>query len=579
MLSGCVSPPKKPAALTPGDYEYAKAYLTWLINKQMKAHKVVGLSIALVDDQEIVWAEGFGYARRSDKTAATPQTVYQVGSISKVFTATAVMQLAEAGKIDVDQPLSKYLPQFSIKTRFGDAGPITPRSLMTHHSGLPSDRLQGMFTASPGPFTEVAGLFHQEYAAYPPNLLFSYSNLGFSLLGHLVQQVGGQDFVAHMDTSVLGPMGMTQSSYKVTPGIRDRLSKAYVDGKETDPMGLRDLPAGSLVSSVRDISRLMMMVFGGGQVGGQRIIKPETLAEMLRPQNVGVPLDFDARIGLAWFLGPRGLDYAGPVASHDGGTIGYISTLICLPKHKLGAVVLTNSDTGGMVAGQIVRGALKVMVETKTGTKPPDKKAGQEPRVVSWPAEQLKGYEGHYVTPFGLIEVKRGWGWLHTKLGGTSFRLLPLADDQLLPRYYLLGLIPIRVEAIDGMTFSLADVAGRQILVVHKDGRRALIGEKIERPSVPERWRRLAGKYEITNRAKDFSLVRAMRMRYRDGFIVMALTMQGDQPLVLPIRAVSDTEGIIMGTGRARGDTVFVGSQDGRDTIRYSGYVFRKLSK
>ena len=147
----------KPEATALGDYEYTKQYMSWLIKKEMKRNNITGLSIALVDGQKVVWSAGFGYADKVNNIPATSQTVYGAGSISKLFTATATMQLAEQGKIDIDKPLQTCLPRFSIKTRFPDAGPITPRNIMTHHSGLPSDLRKGMWSKKPEPFTERGG--------------------------------------------------------------------------------------------------------------------------------------------------------------------------------------------------------------------------------------------------------------------------------------------------------------------------------------------------------------------------------------------------------------------------------------
>ena len=119
----------------------------------MSKHDVTGLSIALVDDQQVIWARGFGFADKERNLPAAAETVYRVGSISKRFTATAAMQLAERGKLDIDRPLATYLPGFSIKSRFPEAGSITPRTLMTHHAGLPSDRLKGSRARNPVAFS------------------------------------------------------------------------------------------------------------------------------------------------------------------------------------------------------------------------------------------------------------------------------------------------------------------------------------------------------------------------------------------------------------------------------------------
>ena len=277
----------------------------------MKENDVVGLSIALVDNQRVAWTAGFGYADRANNDPASPVTLYRVGSISKLFTSTAAMQLAEQKKIDIDKPLKTYLPSFSIKSRFPDAAPITPRTIMHHHSGLPSDVIKGMFNPDPGPPTEVIGLLEDQYVAYPPNYVHSYSNSGMTLLGCMIQQVAGQPFAKHMDEAVLRPIGMRHASFVIRPDMQRLVSKGYKNGKETPQVLLRDQPAGSLYASVMDLSRLMHMVFADGRAGDRQIIKPETLAEMLRPQNADIPLDFDLRIGLGWFLTSARLGYAG----------------------------------------------------------------------------------------------------------------------------------------------------------------------------------------------------------------------------------------------------------------------------
>lgn len=105
LLAGCANAPQRPASVTRGDYATTREYVTRLIQHEMKKNSVEGLSIALVDDQRIVWAEGFGYADEAKNIPATAYTIYRVGSISKLFTDTAAMQLAEQGKLDIDQPL------------------------------------------------------------------------------------------------------------------------------------------------------------------------------------------------------------------------------------------------------------------------------------------------------------------------------------------------------------------------------------------------------------------------------------------------------------------------------------------
>ena len=160
--------------------------MTWFIEKEIKDKNIVGLSIARVDDQSIIWKEGFGFADQNKNVKAGPETVYRAGSISKLFNAMAVMKLVEAGKMDIDRPLATYLPEFKIKSRFGSTDGITPRTIMTHHSGLPSDLWDGHYGEHPMPFTQIVHAIKDEYVAYPPNMIMGYSNLAVLLLGQMI---------------------------------------------------------------------------------------------------------------------------------------------------------------------------------------------------------------------------------------------------------------------------------------------------------------------------------------------------------------------------------------------------------
>ncbi len=340
LLTGCMSaPPPKPESQLRGDYSYLKAYLTWLIESHMRQKSIEGLSIAIVDDKHILWAQGFGNADAANKIPATPETLYRVGSISKLFTDVLVLQLAEQGKLDIDQPLTRYLPDFSIKSRFPNANPPTLRQIMTHHSGLPSDISNGMWTANPEPFGGLAGKLKDEYLAYPPDYVFSYSNVGLSLLGSVLEKTTGQAFAAYAQQQLLKPLGMNHAQFSTyVDGLP--VSKAYKLHEEKSEPPLRDMPAGGLSANVLDMGRFMQMVLAGGSMNGQQILKPETLKDMLRAQNSQVTLDAGQQIGLGWFL--RNNLNIGTIAEHGGATLYHNSLLSLVPEQRLGVVLLSN---------------------------------------------------------------------------------------------------------------------------------------------------------------------------------------------------------------------------------------------
>jgi CubicO group peptidase (beta-lactamase class C family) len=579
-IAGCSSVPTRPESVGRGDYVKVAEYISALVRHEMKKRDVTGLSIALVDDQRVVWAEGFGYADKAGNVPASPETVYRAGSISKLFTATAAMQLAEREKLDIDRPLGDYLPGFSIRTRFADTAPVTPRSIMTHHSGLPSDYLKGMWTRNPEPFTRVAGRVSDEYAANPPGTVFSYSNLGVTLLGDAIGKVDGRDFVSHVRDEILLPLGMTGSSFSTSADRTPLAAKGYRKGAEAEEPPLRDVPAGGLNSSVLDLSRFVRMVFAGGKAGDRQIIKPETLAEMLRPQNAEVPLDLDFRVGLGWMLGGLGdidIRNAGPVAHHAGATLLFHSQLIVLPERKLGVVVLANSDTAGRVVGKVAAETLKLALEAKTGDRQPEREK-PEGADVSLSPEALQRYEGWYATPVGAVNVRKTSGGLRADVMNRTVRLIPRADGSLGLQYRLLGLFPIRIEELDGVGISRADVAGREILAARMHGREFPIGERMRPVPVSAKWLGRMGEYEIANPGEDAVLPEKMRLRVDSGFLSVdySIPILFDGMMSFTLDPVSDTEAIIRGIGRGMGETVRVVTVNGEDMLSYSGYLMRK---
>jgi CubicO group peptidase (beta-lactamase class C family) len=579
-LAACQTPPPKPEAPARGDYASTRQYLSQRIQFEMKRHAVTGLSIALVDDQQIVWAEGFGHADRAANIAAAPETVYRVGSISKLFTDTAVMQLAEQGRLDIDRPLQTYLPQFAIRSRFAGAGPITPRNLMTHHSGLPDSVVNGMWTDHPAPFSSVTTSLRDDYAAYPPDYVFAYSNIGITLLGDMIQNVTGEDFAVRLERTLLQPLGMRDASFAL--GLTGPLAaKAYRDGKEADEKPLRDVPAGGLNANVLDLSRFMQMIFAEGRANGRQILQPATVAQMLAPQNGAVALDQDFRIGLGWMLIGK-IDNAGPVAQHAGATLFHRSQLMILPQHKLGVVVLSNSATVGGVVTDIATAALQLALEVKTGIRQSEPKR-PEPAPATLTPDQLQSWPGQYATHFGYAKVTKNGDRLRATLADADFDLTPRGAGKVGLQYRLLGLIPLSIDALDKLQLSQALVSGRNVLLAENDGRTMLGGERIMLRPVPQKWLDRLGEYTFVNTkpGEDGVAIDKVALVQRDGLLMVDVSVRDspDESGLLPLEAVSDSEAILCGIGRGKGETLRVVDIDGAEHVAYSGFLLRKKAR
>lgn len=594
LVAGCASMPQKPAAAARGDYSYTREYISWLIRQEMDTQQVTGLSIALVDNQEVVWAEGFGYADRAKGIAATPATIYRAGSISKLFTATAAMQLVDDGLLDIDKPLQRYLPEFTIKSRFPAAAPITARTILTHHSGLPGDLLKGMWTARPASLTEELLLLQDEYVANPPGQVFAYSNVGPSMLGHALEKITARDFAAQLSISLFLPLRMAKSSFSTKIDHSALGSKAYRNNEEAEETPLRGIPAGGLNSSVLDLSHFISMFFGDGWFRERLILKAGSVQEMLRPQNSRVPLDLSFRVGLGWMLGSiGGLDIknAGPVAHHGGATLYHRSQLVILPEQKLGVVVLANSASAGSVVNKVATETLKLALEAKTGItqepRPQERSqpaksgakgplAKKERRLLT--AAELQAFEGRYDTVAGLVQVINKTDYLEAELLNRTFRLVPRTDGLLAMSYRVLGLFPVSLGELDRVYLDRESVAGRDILKAVIDGKEYLVGERLQPVTIPEQWEQRAGEYEVINGGDDTVLLDSLRLRSEDGFLIVDYTLPHftKETMSLALKPLSATEAVICGLGRGKGETIRVITRGKEELLAYSGYLLRR---
>ncbi|MDR4469681.1 MAG: beta-lactamase family protein [Nitrospira sp.] len=584
LVAGCAgSPPPKPEIRVPGDYAYTKDYIRWFVQQQMKKHDVTGLSLALVDDQHIVWAEGFGYADKAHNVLATPETLYRAGSITKLFTATAIMQLVERGLIDLDRPITTYLPEFSVKSRFPDAAPITIRHILTHHSGLPRDVPLGMWSNNPQPYATVLDDLRSRYVLHPPNHIFSYSNLGMTVLGKVIERLSGVPYATYVSRSIFEPVGMTTASIETGVAASPQMAHAYNKGKEEPELPLRDIPAGGLNVSVIDLARFAGLVFAQGQSGNHRVVKPETFMTMLTPQNHDVPLDLDRKMGLGWLLSGVGelqRHNVGTVASHGGGTFHFMSQLVTLPDHKLGAVVMSNSSTSAEIVGKIAAKLLVSALEAKSGILSEEAPPADLPLIPLSP-DQLADFEGWYNTAGGVAKVAKSGGKLYAEVMGKTFHLVPRPRQELGLEYKWLGLFPVDLGGLGDMTFSRATIEGHDLLIGRTTHQfRMVLGERIRPVSTPSSWLRRAGSYDIIDAGKDDALIDRVRLSIQDNFLVMTGRFTKPTPFEFThaLEPLSDTEAIVMGLGYGDGETVEVLQEAEQEILHYSGYRLKRTS-
>jgi len=578
FLVSCSTPPARPAKLITDDYNYVKDYGSWLINTEMKKNSIQGLSIVLVDDQNTVWAEGFGYADSTRKIKVKPDTVFRAGSLSKIFTVTAAMQLVEQGRIKLDSRLKDYIPEFSMKAHFTDDIPITIRHLMNHHSGMPTDYYKGMLSSEPKAVSAMPGILKDEYLAFKPDTVFLYSNLGMDMLGLVLERAGRREYTLLMKDMLLEPLGMRNSSFSETAVKSSLASRSYRKKEEVSEAPLRDVPAGGLNTSVNDLSRYMKMVFADGTTDGKRILSSDSVRKMLEVSNAGNELDMDLHTGLGWILASTDLKYAGKVAQHDGSTIYQHAQLITLPDAKLGIAVLSNTSTSAETVAKVANDILMLALETKTGLKPPTLKKTVTGNYIT--QQELDSYAGDYSAMSGLINIAPMKGYLKVRLLNFNFRLVPRQDKKLKLEFKLFGLIPIGLGKIGEYGFYKKNAGSSEVLAVTVNNQDFLFAVKYDQKAIPETWRSRAGRYLISNPGSDQILFDDIRIKEKAGLLVLSYKMPELVTVKLEyiLDPLSDNQAQVFGVFRGMGDTIrVIRAKDGSEALMFSGYELKKV--
>lgn len=325
------------------------ALLEKWIRAEMEFRNLPGLAIAVVSDQDLVWSQGFGLADIEKKTPMTPQTVFRIASITKTFTSTAILQLRDRGKLQLDDPVVKHLPWFTYRNRFPDGPAVTIRQLLTHTSGLPRESAMPYWTDYKFPTHEqMVALLHTQESIFEPETRLKYSNLGMAILGEVVAAASGQSYANFIEDNILQPLKMTSTSVvprkDQMPGFATSYGRRFADGTRT-VFPLMDAkaitPAANISSTVEDLGKFTSLhMLEGCNTAGQ-IVKGSTLREMHRVQ--WVQSNWRGGYGLGFSV--RKLDER-VVYGHGGRVGGNKSQISVSPKEKVAVVVAINADDG-----------------------------------------------------------------------------------------------------------------------------------------------------------------------------------------------------------------------------------------
>ena len=342
---------------------------------EFKQDPVGSLVVGIVDAGTLAWTKSWGEANTETRQAAADDTYYRIGSITKQFTALALLQLAERGKLRLSDPLVKHVPEFSqVKSPYPDAPAITLLQLATMTSGLAREP-SGAFDHSSGSSAKweqiVLGLLPRVTYAHEPGTKYLYCNIGYALLGVAIGRAAGQPFTEYVQQQILVPLGMTNTAWEVTAAMRGKLARGYdVDksgksdftgpDKEWEGRGYR-VPNGALISTLKDLSKFVAWELGSGP---ETLLKRETQQDNYSRVMTGAG-DMRGGYGIGFQVQRRGTLVA---HGHGGTTAGFLSQALFDRESKTGVIVF-RSVTGGKLNPNAV--AMRVLEIVSSAPKKP----------------------------------------------------------------------------------------------------------------------------------------------------------------------------------------------------------------
>jgi D-alanyl-D-alanine carboxypeptidase len=369
-------------------------FSSW-IEAEMAAADVPGAAVGIVHRDQLVWSAGFGVEDREQNKEATPQTLFRIASISKTFTATAIMHLYENGHLRLDDPVEKHLPWFRLENPFPDAPPPTINHLLSHTAGLPREAAFPYWNDFNFPDLDQlkAGLSRQAFA-FAPGERFKYSNLGYALAGQIIEAVAGVSYAEYVEKNILSPLGMQHTHIFPTPDMPG-LATGYsrqLPGDQRTATAFTDsravTPAANLCTCIEDLGRYLSFQLGHGP---KDLLSLHTLRQMHHPIHVFENWDGGRSPGFAVYH-RQGQTLVG----HGGHVYGYRSQIIFDNQAGIGIAVLLNAS--GTDPLEYALQALRLITPALTADSPKSL-PNFDP---AWTA-----YLGKYRSPWADSEVKR----------------------------------------------------------------------------------------------------------------------------------------------------------------------------
>ncbi|NCC51358.1 MAG: hypothetical protein EOM20_09095 [Spartobacteria bacterium] len=422
-------------------YTNTIAQMTDYLNGAQASNEFVGMSLVLVDEGGVVWSEGFGYADHAGSVPATADTVYRIGSVSKLFSTVSALRECDRGRLALDAAVTNYIDGFEIEPRLDtnlppidyETNPITVRSLLNHLSGIPSTYMRHAMTTRPtwsGVYPDylsemMIGILN-DYSSMPVNFYASYNNNGFQVAEYILQETANDTYADYAYSNLFLALGMSRSGMDMdAQALSGSLSEAFFDDLSAAPEEyVNCLASGGALSTANDMGAFLGMLLNGGHGLYAPVLQPETVDAMMAVQTTQAVLDVGTRYfatGLGWDTAvlPE-FGYAGGGCSKNGETTTFAAYTAIATNQQLAVFAAKNSPNAGGPTEAAQR-MLRLAIEEKSGLAPTNEPVLPDSEFVVAAQTNVDALAGYYVNDSGYATLRAGTNCL--LYGGSALYL------------------------------------------------------------------------------------------------------------------------------------------------------------
>jgi CubicO group peptidase (beta-lactamase class C family) len=563
-----------------GDFPDAVSVLDSIIRSNLDQQRIPGAAVAVVHEGRVTFSRCYGHADTKQKVAITEDTYFMVGSLTKSFTALAVLKLIEQGKIDPNADIRNYIPDFSIRNLYDGEVPVTVNHLLTHSAGLMIDYYARFKGEKKYSNADLLSQLRNEYLCFRPGSAYKYSNIGYRLLSMIIEQVTGQRFEDYLEREVFQPLGLNKSTFDYTDDMALHMSKGHNGETEISMFDCEDKSASGLFSTLNDLTLFLKFMTSRGPHSCKGIDNDKIIDSIIKNANPAIDTFYDSKnvYSSGWCLNFYRFQGIQTVLSNSGGINGLSAAITYIPEERLGIIILTNSSLGWKANMNIIAKGFSGMIDVfrSHGTREPDDKNQKDIKSTA----EYESLCGRYVGFGPVVDIFQKKDRLYAKFKGPAAMLIPEGNGVFKPiiRILFIDIDVARFTEYEGIRFRFGNnQRGDKFLFME-----ACVGEstfsiplhRAQKSNIPKSYSRYYGTWVLTESETYPNILKlylpSSRLIFfeKDGWPMIKInTWMGDGQLLL--EPLSENLARIVGSGE------IVSLSD--DTVNYIGLSFKKV--